>query len=66
MGQNSECKLCKSSLSKNEIGLCKKLLDEKGRQLFCITCLAEHLETTIVELNEKIIDFKEQGCPLFS
>lgn len=32
---------------------------------FCIVCLAEYLDVTDEELEEKIEEFREQGCTLF-
>jgi biotin operon repressor len=60
------CYVCgKTSLSKNEIGLNKKLLDKTTKQYYCLDCLADYLEVTTEELLAKIEDFKEQGCTQF-
>ena len=60
------CVICgKKDISKNEIGLCKKLLGRNLDKYFCIDCLAEYLDTTKDDLNNKIEDFKAQGCTLF-
>lgn len=60
------CYTCgKDNLSKNEIGLTKKLLSKDMKYFFCIDCLAEQLEVTTDELLEKIEDFKAEGCTLF-
>ena len=51
-----ECSSCrKKPLSKDEVGICKKL-----------DCLASYLDTTVDDLVEKIEEFKEEGCKLFS
>ena len=61
-----DCFVCrKQGLSKNEIGLNKKLLDQNITQLYCIDCLAGYLEVTTEELLDKIEDFKAEGCSLF-
>ena len=52
-------------MSKNEIGLTKKLLDADSRQFYCIDCLAEYLEIDVEFLLAKLEEFKEQGCTLF-
>ena len=54
----------KTPLSKDEIGINKKLLDADN--FYCWECLAEYLETDIESMKEKIEEFKEQGCQLFS
>jgi hypothetical protein len=55
----------KDSLSKNEIGLTKKLLDKNTKYLYCLDCLAEYLEVDTEFLIAKVEEFKEQGCELF-
>lgn len=60
------CYVCgKSPLSKDEIGITKKLIDKNAKELFCLACLAEHLEVTEEELLDKIEEFKDEGCTLF-
>ncbi len=60
------CYICKKkALSKNEIGLTKKLLDKNSKRFYCIDCLAEYLEVDTEFLLAKIEEFKEQGCKLF-
>ena len=60
-----ECCECDKSLIKDEIALCKKLLDVETEDFYCIDCLAVYLECTRIDLEIKIQEFKEQGCTLF-
>ena len=61
------CYSCnKSSLTKDEIAVCKKLLGRKIKQFYCINCLANMLDVTTEELLARIEEFKTQGCTLFS
>ena len=61
-----KCYVCgKIPLSKDEIGLTKKLIDKKAVNFYCLSCLAESLEVTEEELLAKIEEFKEEGCTLF-
>jgi hypothetical protein len=61
------CTICENAtLTKNEVGLCKKMLGIKTESYFCTSCLADYLDTTIEDLNAKIEDFKVQGCVLFT
>jgi len=53
------------NLSKDTIGINKKLLGTEFENFFCIVCLAEYLDVTDEELEEKIEEFREQGCTLF-
>lgn len=52
-------------MSKNEIGLTKKLLDANSRHFYCFDCLAGYLEVDVELLLAKLKEFKEQGCTLF-
>ena len=59
------CYVCEKNLSKNEIGLTKKLLTKKAKRFYCLDCLAEYLEVDTEFLLEKVEEFKTQGCILF-
>lgn len=64
--ESKVCYVCgKKNLSKNEIGLTKKLLDRNAKRFYCLNCLAEYLEIDIELLLEKVEEFKSQGCILF-
>jgi len=64
--ENKICYICgKEALSKNEIGLTKKLLDKDSKRFYCLDCLADYLEVDFEFLIAKIEEFKEQGCKLF-
>lgn len=60
-----KCRNCKVLLSKDEIAINKKVLSRKLDKFFCLKCLADYLETTEDVLEEKIEDFKSEGCELF-
>jgi len=63
------CQFCsecgKEQLSKDEIGINKKLLGREINKFFCLDCLAVYLDVTVEDLLVKIEIFKEQGCKLF-
>ena len=60
------CYICgKENLSKNEIGLTKKLLNLNAKYFYCLNCLAEHLEVDTEFLLERVEEFKMEGCILF-
>jgi hypothetical protein len=64
--ENKTCYVCgKENLSKNELGLNKKLLDKNIRRFYCLDCLADYLDVDSEILLEKVEEFKEQGCTLF-
>lgn len=61
-----ECTSCrKRPLSKDEIGISKKMLGVQTMELYCIDCLAAYLEATPEDIMDKIQMFKEDGCVLF-
>ena len=61
-----KCYVCgKSPLTKDEIGITKKIIDKKATRFYCLPCLAEFLEVTEEELLAKIEEFKAEGCKLF-
>ena len=55
----------KTPLTKDEIGLTKKIIDKKATAFYCLACMAEYLEVTEEELLAKIEEFKNEGCTLF-
>ena len=60
------CRVCgKTPLTRNEIGLNKKLIHRELKEFFCIVCLADYFEIDVDELTEKVEEFKRQGCVLF-
>ncbi len=60
------CDSCGANLSKDEIALNKKLMGLDVEEFYCLSCFADILGTTEQDLKEKIEDFKEEGCTLFS
>ena len=60
------CVTCsKEPLEKNEVGITKKLLGEDTSVYYCMDCLADYLDVTVQDIEDKIEEFKEQGCKLF-
>ena len=61
------CIACEKEITeKDTIGINKKLLGKRVKNLYCMPCLADYLGTTVEDLEEKIEEFKEEGCTLFS
>ena len=62
-----ECLACrKSPLDKNTIGINKKMLGNQLKTFYCMDCLADYLGCSVEDLLEKIEEFKEEGCTLFT
>lgn len=63
---NIKCVVCgKENLDKDTIGLNKKLLSKNITEFYCLDCFANYLECTVDDLQDKIEEFKEEGCTLF-
>lgn len=59
------CKFCGVKLSKDEVGISKKLLRSEKKNYMCFICLSDYLDCSEDDLKLKIQEFKEQGCTLF-
>ena len=59
------CKQCGASLTRDEVGLTKKLINRGTTQYLCYECLAKHFQVTVELLKEKVEQFREMGCMLF-
>lgn len=61
------CIKCGKALSRDDIGLYKKLIDRAAEKDFiCKACQAEHFKIDVSLLDQKIEEFKYQGCLLFT
>lgn len=62
-----ECIACgEKNLSKDTVGINKKLLGESIEHFYCMDCLADYLGCTVQDLLDKIEEFKGEGCKLFA
>ncbi len=62
----NECVMCgNTELSKDTVGINKKLLGTKIKNYYCMDCLADYLGCTVQDLLDKIEEFKDEGCKLF-
>ena len=60
------CSFCdKECLSKDEVGLNKKIIHRQIERMMCYACMAAYFETTEEELKHKVEEFKRGGCALF-
>lgn len=62
----SKCLKCQKELTGNEIGLTKKLINRGSTEFYCINCLAQKFDCDVPLLEKKIVQFKKQGCTLFT
>ena len=59
------CIRCCAPLSRDEIGLTKKLINRGCTEFLCYHCLAKQFQVTVEDLRRKVAEFREMGCTLF-
>jgi hypothetical protein len=59
------CKICGTELTRDEIGLTKKLINRGATDFLCISCLAKKFDMTEEECRTLIVHFRDAGCHLF-
>ncbi len=59
------CKTCGRELTRDEIGLTKKLINRGATEFLCLACLAKKFDMTEKECQTLIAHFREAGCHLF-
>lgn len=65
-GKHNDCAYCgREDLTKDEVGLNRKIIHRQIERMMCLTCMAAYFETSEEALKEKIEWFKYQGCALF-
>lgn len=60
------CFSCKRILLSDEIALTRKLINRGATDFYCISCLADHFQVSEDTLRQKIKDFRDMGCTLFT
>ena len=60
------CSVCGRGLHPDEIALTRKLINRGAREFMCLTCLSRKFEVPEETLRDKIVQFREMGCTLFS
>lgn len=61
----NKCIKCGKELTKDEMGLHKKLFNRAVESFMCIDCCAAYLNVQQKILKTKINEFKAMGCTLF-
>ena len=62
-----KCVACgRTDLDKDTIGINKKLLGKDVSTYYGMDCLADYLGCEVQDILDKIEEFKEEGCKLFS
>ena len=62
-----QCPWCNTPvMEKDVLAINRKLLGTQTAEFYCLPCFAEYLGCTEDDLREKIAEFKQDGCTLFS
>lgn len=59
------CINCGRVLTRDDIGMTKKLMNRGAKQFYCIGCLAAYFEVSEAEVRRKLDEFRQMGCTLF-
>ena len=59
------CAQCGRALTRDEVGLTKKLINRGATRYLCIDCLAKHFQVTRQDLERKVEEFRQRGCTRF-
>ena len=60
-----QCSVCGAAVTRDEIGLTKKLINRGASEFLCRKCLAEKFDMTVEECDTLIVHFRDTGCHLF-
>ena len=60
------CAVCGRILVPDEIAMTRKLINRGAREFMCLTCLSRKFDVPEEILRDKILQFREMGCTLFS
>ena len=62
----ADCFSCgRKSLDRNSIAINQKLRGKKLEHYYCIDCLADYLGCSVQDIQDKIEEFKDEGCKMF-
>ena len=59
------CLSCGCELTRDEIGLSKKLINRGATEYKCIACLSAYYQVSEQRLRELTEQYRAQGCTLF-
>mgnify|MGYP006980732697 FL=1 len=60
------CKKCGRELTRDEIGVTKRLISRTATEFLCVDCLADYFQCGKSVILDRIRYYKEMGCTLFS
>lgn len=60
-----ECTACGRTVTPDEIGATRKLINRGATEYCCLPCLSQRFEVTEELLRQKIEEWRAYGCSLF-
>ena len=60
------CRQCQRTLTGDEISVYRKLVNRESTSFMCKSCLADYFGVGVEKIDEKIRQFKRNGCLLFT
>ena len=60
-----ECITCGREITRDEMGLSRKLINRGTSEFKCLPCLATYYRVSEQRLHELIAQYRAQGCTLF-
>lgn len=61
----SACMHCGRPLTHDEIAIYRKMVSRAAKEYMCKTCLAQYFDVDESKIDQKIQQYKRQGCLLF-
>ncbi len=61
-----KCRKCSRELTRDEVGLYRKIVTREAESFLCISCLAEKFAVPEEDLREMVERFRKAGCQLFA
>lgn len=62
----ARCFQCERKLTGDEISVYRKLVNREAVSFLCKSCLADYFGVSEAKIDEKIRQFKRNGCLLFN
>lgn len=63
--KQESCYHCHKPVSRDDIGMTRKLINRGTTRYYCISCLAEAFDLTVDDVCKKMNYYKSIGCTLF-
>ncbi len=61
-----KCRKCSQELTRDEVGLYRKIVAREAESFLCIPCLADKFAVPEKDLWEMVERFRRAGCQLFA